>query len=257
MKSILIIVQIVMLILELIKKGLEEIDITNRLTKDRREKNVKYSNSINFGAEIKLDNENDEKDTIENIIAYQINETFSNGIWLKFEGTGSDRIESNTKYMSFKLDRNQRNITCFPRNPRSISKDDIIYLCALSTDKNNIATPMITARARTNGFKADNIVVETDLNKYGWLKDYPYYCELFDIEILDTEIQNCISLDSLLKELGSNLYPSTIGKKVRIQELKTRHYQKSHIRITAVAKDFIDNKFNEFKNIYGVNYINE
>lgn len=229
----------------------EEIYATDGIIKGRKDKNIHYSNSIKFGADIKKKVDSADSDIIEKIVmSNQRNEKAYNS-WFKFEGKGDNRLNSSNKYENVKIQRNQINITCFPRNPRSISNGDKVFLCALSYDKNDIATPMVVARARTKGFNSENVVEESMINEKGWMKEYPYYCELYDVEILDTEIRNCISLDNIIKEVGNNLYPNSIGTHISIAELKTRHHQKSHIRITSYAEDYIDNKFDELKAMYG------
>lgn len=229
----------------------EEISATDRIIKGRKDKNTQYSNITKFGADIGSNGDKEDIDIIEDIvISNQSNEKAYNS-WFKFEGKGDDRLNSSNKYENIKIQRNQINITCFPRKPRSISNGDKIYLCALSYDKNGVATPMVVARARTKGFNIENVADDSMINEKGWMKEYPYYCELYDVEILDTEIRNCISLDNIIKEVGNNLYPNSIGTYISIAELKTRHHQKSHIRITSYAEDYIDNKFDELKDRYG------
>ncbi|GJM78236.1 hypothetical protein HMSSN139_07320 [Paenibacillus sp. HMSSN-139] len=50
------------------------------------------------------------------------------GIWLKFEGTGEDRIPNEYDYKQMKGDRRRTlNKTYFPRKPGSIQKDDTLF----------------------------------------------------------------------------------------------------------------------------------
>jgi len=237
------------LTLQQIENEITEVD---KLAKQRKDKKTTYKNGIQFGAELKEEEIGQEKDEIEDIVREHINSEFDQGIWLKFEGTGTDRFDPTEKYSTVKLKKNQKHITFFPRNPRGVAKGDYLYLSALSWDNNNTATPMITARARTHGFKAENVADKDYISEYGWMQDYPYYCDLYDIEIINTEIRNCISLDNLIREQGPNLYPSTIGKQLSIAELKTRHHQKSHIRLSPVAKSYIDKLFDSLGLKYGL-----
>lgn len=230
----------------------EEIKLLDKLSKNRKDKSVKYKNTHQFGAELTDQNENCESDEIEKIIREHIKLGFDHGVWLKFVGTGDDRFEPTEKYSPEILSSNNKTDTSFPRNPRSIVDGDFIYLSALSRDKNSVATPMIVARAKTKGFKVENTVTEEDCKQHIWRKEYPYYVEIHDIEILDTEIKNCISLDRLIRELGSDLYPSTQGIQLSVAELKSRHYQKSHLRLTASAKQYIDKLFDDLGKKVGI-----
>ncbi|MBE6055191.1 MAG: hypothetical protein E7212_15070 [Clostridium sartagoforme] len=109
------------------------------------------------------------------------NERDDAGVWLKFQGTGEARIKFTSKYNVLLLEVDIKKVTCFPRNPRSVMNNDYIYLSAISSDRNNFATPMIVARARTKGFNIDNFISKDEIDSIYWLSDYPYYCELFNI----------------------------------------------------------------------------
>lgn len=230
----------------------DELKLVNELSKNRKDKSIKYKNTHQFGATVMKETEFKEYDNIEKIIRENINSGFEHNVWLKFVGTGNNRFEPNVKYTPERLNSNGKNVTCFPRNPRSIENGDTIYLSALSWDKNNTVTPMIIARAITKGFKAKNVTSQEDCRQYAWMSEYPYYIELYDIEILDAEISSCISLDRLIRELGCDLYPSTLGKQLSVAELKSRHYQKSHLRLTASAKQYIDKMFDDIGEKLGV-----
>lgn len=233
----------------------DEIKIVDKLSKDRKDKTTKYKNLFQFGATIPKQKEINITDEIEKTIREDIDSNFNQGIWLKFVGTGNSRYEANQKYSLERLRSNNKSVTSFPRNPRGIGKGDYIYLSAVSWDKNGTATPMIVGRARTKGFQVENIASNDDRKQYIWMEEYPYYVELYDIEILDTEIINCISLDRLIRELGSDLYPTTQGKQLNVAEMKSRHYQKSHLRLTPSAKQYIDKVFDDIANIKGVKKI--
>lgn len=234
----------------------DEIKMVDKISKDRKDRNTKYKNTIQFGATITKKSEVNITDEIERTLKEDIDLSFDAGIWLKFVGTGNSRYEPNQKYTLERLRSNNKNVTSFPRNPRGMGKGDYIYLSAVSWDKNGTATPMIVGRARTKGFQIENIASSDDKKQYIWMEEYPYYVELYDIEILDTEIINCISLDRLIRELGADLYPTTQGKKLSVAELKSRHYQKSHLRLTPSAKQYIDKVFNDISTSNGIKKYN-
>lgn len=231
----------------------EEIKMVEKLSKHRKDKTTKYKNNIQFGANISKNKNIDVTDEIEKIIRNDIDDTFTEEIWLKFVGTGNSRYKPSDEYSPEKL--KNKIVTSFPRNPRGIGEDDYIYLSAISWDKNNIPTPIIIARARTKGFNPENIASEDDKKRYIWMEDYPYYIELYNVEILNTEVIEGISLDRLINELGSNLYPTTKGKQLTIRELKNRHHQKSHLRLTPSAKQYIDKEFDDIGKMKGIKKI--
>lgn len=233
-----------------------EIAMLERLIKNRKDKGIKYKNDYQYGAELKTETTKIETDIIENIIIENINESSQEGIWFKFEGTGENRFSPSESYEITKVNRsNVMNLTNFPIYPASIRNGDLIYLCAISWDKNGIATPMVVARAKTTGANRDNKADNEMLSQYPWMQRYPYYIELYSIEIINTDVQNCISLHNILMEVGCNTYPSTINKKLTHAELRTRHYQKAYLRITPTAKSYIDSKFNELITRYRCTYL--
>jgi hypothetical protein len=233
-----------------------EIVMLERLIKNRKDKTTKYSNDYRFGADLKNEMPMAGTDIIENIVIESINESSQEGIWLKFEGTGENRFSPHQSYDITKVSRNNKmNITNFPFYPASIKDSDLIYICAISWDKNGIATPMVVARARTTGANRENKADKEMLKEYPWMERYPYYIDLYNVEIINTDVQNCISLHNILMEVGSNTYPSTVNKSLTHAELRTRHYQKAYLRITPTAKSYIDSKFNELVKRYGATIV--
>ena len=233
-----------------------EIIMLERIIKNRKDKNTVYKNDFQYGAELRGETKKTETDFIESIIIESINESSQDGIWFKFEGTGENRFSPTEKYDITKVNRrNELNLTNFPIYPASIKDGDSIYLCAISWDINGIATPMVVARAKTTGANRNNKADNEMLKQYPWMERYPYYIELYDVEIIKTYVQNCISLNNILMEVGSNTYPSTVNRVLSHAELRTRHYQKAYLRITPTAKSYIDSKFNELIEKYGCNII--
>lgn len=230
-----------------------EMEISDKLFKNRKDKSVKFSNNKKWGADIsKLNNNIDENevDSIEQFFKEELQES-DEIAWIKFEGTGTDRKDNNDKYRPNKLNSKGIYTTHFPRNPRGIESGITIYLSALSYDKKGNATPIIIGRAKSYGYSSDNIVQDSDKSQTIWLERYPYYVELYDIEIIDTKIVNGISLNTMIMQLGSDLYPGTKNKDIRKEDIRKRHHQKSHIRITSTAKTFLDDKLDSLLKEYG------
>ncbi len=223
----------------------DEIKETDRLSKDRNDRKTKYSNTCKFGAELSNDSSVLESDIIEEAMREEIDHKFDKNIWLKFVGTGDERYDVATQYKPILLNSNGKTTTSFPKNPRGMSDGDYIYLAALSWDKDGNATPMIMGRSRTKGFDINHVITNEDEKQYPWMIRYPYYVEIYDVEVLNVSVGDTISLDRLIRELGADLYPSTQGKQLTTAELKSRHYQKSHLRITATAKKYIDQLFDD------------
>ena len=234
-----------------------EIAIVEDLRKKRKDKKTLYSNNHQFGAVLDQDRSNDTggtPDSIQSIISVNSQTIISEGIWLKLEGDANERENPNEKYWLFKPDKYPHGITCFPKNnkPSGINNGDYIYIAVVSTDVKGNNTPIIVGRARTYGFEKENIADEAMRKLYTWTEHYSVFIRLYDTEYLNTEQKNGISLIDVIAEVGTDTYPTTIGTIKTLQELRTTHYQKSHLRITSQAKDYIDMRFEQKARQYGV-----
>ena len=171
---------------------------------------------------------------------------------LKFEGTSHRRLDPNGKYEPKRYSRRGIYFTSSSRSPRSLTATTTVFLSAVSWDKSGAGIPIIVGRAKTRGYDPSNVTDGAMINEYPWAVDYPYYVELYDIETVDTEIINCISLNSLIAEVGHKLYPSTENDPmVPVQSLRTRHHQKAYIAITPYAANRINTMLESLFSRYG------
>ncbi|MEA1962213.1 MAG: phospholipase D family protein [Bacillota bacterium] len=160
---------------------------------------------------------------------------------LKFEGAAHRRIDPDGKYEPNHYDRKGIYFTASSKSPRSLTADTTVFLSAVSWDKSGAGVPIIVGRAKTRGFDPDNVTDATLIKEHPWAVDYPFYVELYDIETVDTEIRNCVSLNDLIAEVGYKLYPSTEKNPATpIPSLKTRHHRKAYIAITTYAANRIN-----------------
>lgn len=220
-----------------------EIEKIESIVDNRKNKNVNYRNSNQWGVEIGTKEIVEKLDGIQSFIEEKVFEEKNSSdvsYWLKFAGTGEELMDPETIFRESKL-ADGRITEHSGRRPSGIKEGDVIYLTPLSWDKKS-KTPIIVGKAKTKGFREGNEVTEADKNRHGyhWMERWPYYFELFDIQKIEGNINNGVSLNKLLTELQSNFYYSTRGKSLSIQELKSRHYQKSHIKITPYAAKYID-----------------
>lgn len=221
----------------LIKK---ENEIVQKIVNGRTNKNTYYTNITSWGAdlpnEVRIDGLQEFLE--EEIIEEDLEPGVTN--WLKFSGTGDnlrnpDEIVKETKLFDGTTTEH------FSRKPVGIKDGDNIYLTPLSWDATS-RTPIVVGKAKARGFIEDNEVTEEDVKRpgYEWMQRWPYYIEIHDTQMIRDSIKNGVSLNKLLPELQSDFYVSTKGKLLTIQELKSRHHQKSHIKITNRAAKYID-----------------
>lgn len=181
---------------------------------------------------------------------------FGYSIWLKFDGEGNDRIDGSEEFPMVDVDLDGKRVWIenYPWRPRRIKSGDMVYLAAITTDKDGKNQPVIMGRGYMRGFRPENHVREawTKIKKYNWMPRYPWFCEIESCEVLDTGSGNGIPLDKVLKALGSDTYVSSFGRNESVAEVTSKHYQKAHLQLTGNAKEYIDKLFEELKEEYGI-----
>ncbi len=231
--------------------------LVTKLRKSQRDPKIKYSNEHRFGASIKSRPPalpNDSPDTIQAILDSQPKAVINEGIWLKFEGDAKDRYDGNNLYLPTYVDEISSYATFFPANrkPTGIKQNAFIYIAVLTTDNSGRNTPVIIARARTNGYEEGNIATDYMIAQNQWMSIWPNYVRLHNIESLNCNCADGISLMDMLAEVGTSSYPGSKGTSKSLAELSTIHYQKDKLRITEDCMEYLDKRFNELAKKYGV-----
>jgi HKD family nuclease len=230
----------------------DEILIVQKAIKGRDQ--FSKSNPMRFGAELSTKQFSDEvpADEVENILGLS-NEVVS--AVLKFEGAAHRRIDPNDIYKPNHYNRQRIYFTASPKSPRSLNADTTVFLSVVSRDKSGAETPIIVGRAKTKGYDPHNVIDDYLIKEHPWAIDYKYYVELYDIETVDTEIINCISLNNMIAEVGYRLYPNTENNPATpIQSLRIRHHQKAYIMITPHAANRLNTMLELLFNKYGKSF---
>ena len=208
-------------------------------------------NPERFGADLKAAHVPDTIpiDEIENILGAS-GESIS--AVLKFEGAAHHRIDPDAKYEPSYYDQKGVYFTASSRPRRNLTADTTVFLSAVSRDKSGAGIPIIVGRANTRGYDLKNIADSALISEHSWVVDYPYFVELYNIETVNTEIKNCISLNDLIAEVGYKLYPNTENNPMTtIPGLRTRHHQKAYIAITPYAANRINTMLENLFKHYG------
>lgn len=174
-------------------------------------------------------------------------------IWLKFDGTGYERLNAHEGFPMIEsvINGKKKYVSNYPFKVGSIKEKDEIYFAALTTDTKGKNQPVIVGRGWLRAFEEKNKADEIMLNKYSWMDEYPWYCVIDSCEIIDSEVCNGIPMNVIWDELGSDTYISSFGKNEKIAHVAIKHHQKAHIRLTGNAKEFIDNKLEHLFKKYG------
>ena len=171
---------------------------------------------------------------------------------LKFEGSSHSRIDPNSIYKPGYFKQGGFYITASPVAPRSLTSATTIFLCAVSWDRSGAGTPIIVGRAKTKGYEESNVVDSNLFDEHSWAENYPFYIELYNIETVNTEVINCVSLNDLIAEVGYKLYPNTEHNPMTtIKSIRTRHHQKPYIAITSFAANRLNTMLESLFSQYG------
>ncbi len=160
-------------------------------------------------------------------------------IWLKFEG----KQEAKQKHEMVVVERAGKKlyILNFPRSV-AIKPDDEVYMVAGIENDQGKPDQMIIGRGIIRVSPKDTVDTEW-ITKYPWMKKYKYYSVLEDFEVLKDAREKGISLYDVLGKLGTDTYVASQGEVREQNELRRAHSQKSHMRITTEARDYIETLF--------------
>ncbi|MCM3584230.1 phospholipase D family protein [Mesobacillus maritimus] len=221
-----------------------------QLAANQKHKTVTYSNNKKRGAELK---KIVHPDLFESILENSDEADEVTGIWLKFEGTGADRIPSDLNYKHMKgIRKRDLNTTYFPRRPGGIVKEDTLFLTIVSYDEQGRPTPMIVGYAKTDGFNSTNVVDDDDIKDAPWKQRFPHYVEFTDGKVINAPIKTGIRLVDLYNTIGKATFPSLKKRKnVSQRTLQSMHFRRSHIRITQEAHDYLMVELNKLLSTYG------
>lgn len=243
-----------------LERIIKERQLVNQNIKNRKgKKGLTEYNQAKWGAKIDLDkqqgnpSDTEENDFLEEAIKDLVTSTSNTGIWLKFEGTSENRIGNNEIYLKRKRRINEyMNRTFFPVRPTGIKEGDLLFLTVVSKDKDGNDVPIIVGYALSGGYKENNKINTTDPKYINWNNRFPYYVEFTKGKFINNSIKHGVSLIELYRELKHNVYPSTVNKpETRIESIKKRHHQKSHLQITEYAKDYLQRKLDKLFEMYG------
>lgn len=211
-----------------------------QLAANQKNKTVTYSNEHKKGVTLK---KIVQPDLFESLI--ENNQEHSKSVstyWLKFEGTGEDRVPNEWDYIKMKGKRKRDlNTTYFPRKPSGIGKGDTLFLTIVSYDEQGHPTPMIIGYATTDGFNQSNVVDDVqEIKDSPWKSRFPYYVEFAKGKVIKAPIKNGIRLVDIYNNLGKGVFP-TLRNRANVSQatLQSMHFRRSHIRITPEANKIL------------------
>ena len=110
----------------------------------------------------------------------------------------------------------------------------------------------LIGRTITNGYNKNNVATEQEIAADCSRKDYPYYIEFIEGRFIDAPIKNTLPLQKLYNSIGRNTYPTTAcNPKADRSTLNKIHCQIDHLKITRIARDFLDDDLKNYFKKYG------
>lgn len=181
-------------------------------------------------------------------------------IWLKFNGAANKRLEGDKPFEMPVITENNHTLylTTYPFKVRSVKDGDEIYFAGVTTDKRGTNQPVIIGRGHLAAFAESNRATDSMIQKYQDMKEYPWYCVITDCEIINAPLKEGVPMDAVLDALGSDTYIASFGRAEDAKAVAKKHHRKAHIRLSGNAKQYIDQKLDQLKAMYGViNYKSE
>jgi len=126
---------------------------------------------------------------------------------VKFFGEGTNRLERSFSIFS-EIERAGCHWACsYPKRPRQPKDGALLYMGRLVKGPNDI---LIFGRGIGMEHQdSRDVASAADLAKRPWKVDWPYYVRVHDAEFIDGTLGDGISLNTLMKELGSDAFGST------------------------------------------------
>ena len=138
--------------------------------------------------------------------------------WIKFEGSQNEKQKHDV--VSVVDGDKTLYILNYHRKPSGVKNGATVFVAAGIQDDNGNPQQVIVGRGTLKGFDERNMVKEQ------WIAQY----------------------DSI----GGDTYPTSEGEDISMRELRQKHTQKEHLRITDKAVEYINSELDKLFKIYGV-----
>ncbi len=183
-----------------------------------------------FGAKIEPE---ETGDFVQELVDPKI--VWDSDVWVKFEASSVKRRQG-TEFFKDTHGPTLKTFFSPARKPKRVHEGNLIYIAVHSYDKDNKLAPMIVARAKAHEFQKENY----DDSRGQW----PFYLELYDMEILPGALQDGLSLYKLVEECGKNTYMHTKSKTTEFNVLYS-HRQQACLGLAEQAQKYLQEYFDE------------
>lgn len=208
----------------------------------KKQQGWSYDPKVDYGYEA----EKDKNSVIKtDLLTKYITETEDNNIettaWIKFEGFSDERRMPGDEIQYKKLD-NGTYKTYFPKRPRGFKSGDLVFIGVQSYDLNNKKTVMIYGYGVARKWEKSQEATKEEKRKEPKRARWPYYAYIDNFKYINREIKFSLPINDLLDTIGTDTYPSTVGKK---RNVYITHCQKDKLKITDAAKEYLLTELNK------------
>jgi hypothetical protein len=195
-----------------------------------------------FGTNLGFDEKNDTSD------AKTYSSVFPGQYFIKFFGISSDRSSRDTKIFKEIESSESHKVLSYPKNkrPRQVNDGDLIFISRLVENPNDI---MIYGRCRSKKYveKRDD-ATKQDIALRDWHKKWPHYIRVEQTEFINATLNDCISFNDIMQELGTNTFITTQANALSGKGNKNprkAYMQQAAARLTLQATQVLNHLFDE------------
>ncbi len=169
--------------------------------------------------------------------------------WIKFEG--SHDLNQPHNVVSVEDGNKTLYILNYVKRPIGVKDNEQVFISS-GIEYDNTSQQSIIGRGVLSKFELSNEVKPEWVDKYPWMSHYKYYVVLKKLECINAPRKDSLFLDRVLENLGADTYPSSEGRSnVTLRQLRQKHTQKMHLKITEEAKNYINQELNKVFETYG------
>ena len=144
---------------------------------------------------------------------------------------------------------------CYPKNkrPRKAEDGDVVFIGALTKDPARDIRIYGRAIAMAHDDDRDTATPE-EIRKREWKEDFPAYIRVHHAEFLAGTLENCVSLNQLMKDLESDSFASTQRNAARGDgNTNPRRAYRQHpaVWLSARGFDWLEDRLQEAFEIHG------
>ena len=169
--------------------------------------------------------------------------------WIKFEGPQNEMLPH--EVIRVKDGDKTLYILNYVKRPSGVKEGARVFVASGIQDDYGNPQQVITGRGILAGYDDNNTVKPEWVEEHGWMAHYNNYIVLREYENLSAARRCGLLLNQVFTAIGADTYPSSEGQNISLEELRRKHTQKMHMKITDKAADYINGELDKLFKRYG------